>query len=79
MIETDYGAIKDRAQLRACRRILKVQAEAKAKSLSGLVGEIRSYYTPGKLASMAVGGAASSFSGTAILLSAVRALRKKLV
>ncbi len=78
MIETDYGAIKDREQLRSCRRILKVQADAKAKTLSGVFAEAKSYYTPGRLATMAVGKAASSFSGAAILLSVVRAIRRKL-
>lgn len=78
MTETDYGAIKNREQLRSCRRILKIQADTKDKTLSGLFAEVRSYYTPGKLMTMAVGRAASSFSGAAILLSVVRAIRKKL-
>ena len=78
MIETDYGAIKDRAQLRSCRRLLKVQAEAKGQALSGLLGEVKSYYSPGKVASMVNGNAASSFSWAAVLLPIVHAVRKKL-
>lgn len=78
MTETDYAAIKDRAQLRSCRRVVKIQAEAKAGILMGRLEEARSYYTPGRMASMVIGKAASSFSWATVLLPAIRALRKRL-